>query len=181
MPHEEAQWEVPASRWAAVGDGAHGAAIIAEATWGFHCRDGDLGVSLLRAPIAPDPGCDLGRHAIRLAVGIPASGDPALAAETLFAPVLVVPGATPRRAPFAIRDRSSLVPSWVQPLADGAMVLRLHETAGRAGTLHLDLDAGWTATRVDLLGRAQGRTQRGRIALAHGAGDLISLRIAKRS
>jgi alpha-mannosidase len=179
LAHEEAQWEVPASRWATVADGDQGAAIVAEACWGFHSRDGDIGVSLLRAPVAPDPGCDLGRHAIRLAVGIPSSGDAALAAETLFAPVLAVTGSASRKPPFAITDRGSLVPSWIQPLADGAMVLRLHETAGRAGTLHIALEQGWTATPTDLLGRPRGPARRGAVSHDYGAGDLISLRLTR--
>jgi alpha-mannosidase len=42
-PADEAQWEVPGSRWAAAtrDDGA-GLALVSEATWGFGCRDGGV-------------------------------------------------------------------------------------------------------------------------------------------
>ncbi|HEY9247742.1 MAG TPA: glycoside hydrolase family 38 C-terminal domain-containing protein, partial [Rariglobus sp.] len=83
-PREEAQWEVPGSRWMAVSDDAQseGLAIISEAKYGFTTRDGTVGVSLLRSAlvteatdhpkIRPTPDrpvhSDLGRHTIDLAL-----------------------------------------------------------------------------------------------------------------
>ena len=67
---DEAMWEVPGNRWAAVlNEDGRGMAIITEAKYGFSCKDGDLGVSLLRSTKEPDTEADMGRHTIRFAVG----------------------------------------------------------------------------------------------------------------
>jgi alpha-mannosidase len=154
---EEAQWEVPGSRWAAVtAEDGTGAAIITEAKFGFSCRDGDLGLSLLRAPSDPDKNADRGDHRIRFAVGrhrAAAGGDApctAAAADLVFAPVVTVPGGKLAPPLLALEDLGSLVPSWVLPAADGdGWILRLHETAGAAGTATLHLQQ--TPRSVDLV------------------------------
>jgi hypothetical protein len=40
---------------------------------------------------------------------------------------------------------AAVVPAWAQPLPDGAWLLRLHEVAGRHGSLVLHLATGWQA------------------------------------
>ncbi len=47
------------------------------------------------------------------------------------------------------------------PQGRGRCVLRLHEVGGQRGTAHLDLAPGWTARKVDLLGRNLGAPLRG--------------------
>src|SRR5690606_24282775 len=51
-PANEAQWEVPGSRWAAIShDGEReGLFIVTEAKYGFSARDGVLAVTLVRSP-----------------------------------------------------------------------------------------------------------------------------------
>lgn len=145
--HEHAQWENCASRWAAVGDdtGEHGLAVVTADRYGFSCRDGELGATLLRGAIDPDPDADRGRHRIRWCLGRHRSrltaGDPstAAAAETLFAEAVLVPAAASRRPPCSWQDLGSLVPSWVLPRRGGGLVLRAHECAGEAGTALLTL------------------------------------------
>jgi alpha-mannosidase len=164
---DEAMWEVPGSRWAAVvrEDGV-GLAIVTEAKYGFSCRDGNLGVSLLRSPKEPDREADMGRHLIRFAVGRhePATrgakagadlGDDgfgtaglagaeimstAAAAEVLFAPVLFARGSD-AAPPFTLSETRSLTPSWVLPAENSkGYVIRMHETDGSAGTAVLRLN-----------------------------------------
>lgn len=165
----EAQWEVAGSRWAAVGDagGSRGLALIAEAKYGFSCRDGALGLSLLRAPTDPDPGCDKGWHRIRFALGphrVETSGgwlSTAAAADALYAPPLVVSGAPEREPPFELSELGSLVPAWVLPAEDGrGWVLRLHEAMGRRGEARLSLaDDPREVGLVDLLERPAGELE----------------------
>ena len=158
-PREEAMWEVPASRWAAVTDapGWDGLAIVSEAKYGFSCRDGELALTLLRAPI--DPGAEwpqnprrhkpthaleLGRHTLRFAVGRYQArtengvlSTPAQA-EALYAPVLT--GAFGERpAPFRFTSPlGTVTPTWVLPSGEGrGYILRLNETLGASGTLSL--------------------------------------------
>ncbi|MEY4749182.1 MAG: hypothetical protein RIQ60_1396 [Pseudomonadota bacterium] len=121
-PADEAKWEVPASRWAAVADEteAEGLFVVTEAKFGFSCRDGTLGVTLVRSaaitcgpavqggtPISHpqamrrDPGpafSDLGSHHIELAFGLhrahaPRDEQAAALADLLFVPPLVLAGA----------------------------------------------------------------------------------------
>lgn len=144
---DEAAWEVPGSRWAAVGDDAgHGLAMCSEAKFGFSCREGDLGLSLLRSPTHPDPEADQGAHRLRLAVGRHRAHDDgvllatAASADALFVPAVVARGGKAPQAPATWRDTGSLVPSWALPSRTGpGFVLRAHETNGEAGTAILEL------------------------------------------
>jgi alpha-mannosidase len=72
-PAERARFEVPAQRFVHVTDGTHGAAIFAPDTYGwsaFALRGGGVrvGMSLLRAPLWPDPSADRGEHRIAYAI-----------------------------------------------------------------------------------------------------------------
>lgn len=57
-----AQFEFAARGFVDVGDGTTGAALLSDSKYGYSCRDGVLGMSLLRAPLDPDPFADLGEH-----------------------------------------------------------------------------------------------------------------------
>jgi alpha-mannosidase len=146
-PAEDAQWEVPAQRWAALthDDGSGGLAIITEAKYGFSPQGGTLGLSLLRSPTYPDATADQGHHTLHFALGSfsPVSHErqlnPAMAAELLFAPPLPCSASHPTRSAlraFHLGDLGSLAPSAIKPAEDGdGFILRLHETVGRPGTI----------------------------------------------
>lgn len=192
VERDEAMWEVPGSRWAAVLDasGQDGLAILTEAKFGFACRDGDLGLSLLRAPTHPDEEADQGEHRIRFAIGrYRAVGDAehactAAQADAAFAPVVVAQGGKPVTAPFTLGDCASLVPSWVLPSADGkGYIVRFHETAGRSGAVVMDLAED--VKRVDSVDfmeevlapvRRQGR----RCHIAYAPYQIVSVRVTRR-
>jgi alpha-mannosidase len=185
---DEAMWEVAGSRWAAVTrDDGTGLAVLAEAKYGFSCRDGDLGLSLLRSPKEPDPAADMRLHEIRFAIGrheprwregVP---NTASAAEALFAPVLEAAGpACP--SPFELRDLDTLVPSAVLPAEGrGGFTLRLHETAGAAGTARLRLQRSARAVDlVDLLGNTLSAAPAlgdGSFAISYGPYAIVSVAV----
>ena len=158
---DEAQWEVPGSRWAAVtDDDGTGLAMVTEATYGFSCRDGDLGLSLLRAPSDPHPTADRGRHRLRFAIG--AHRDTATAerpctaacADLLYTAAVVVAGGAMSPPPFAFEHLGSLVPAWTRPLPGGGFEVRLHEVAGRRGNARLVLaGTGARVASTDFLGQ----------------------------
>jgi alpha-mannosidase len=168
---EEAQSEVPGSRWAVVSDDAQseGLAIITEAKYGFTTRDGTVGVSLLRSALVTEAGdhpairatagrpvhSDLGRHTIELALSryapdLPVHEQPAALADTLFTPCVPYAGETVSAGFERVEGVSSVVPAWAEPV-EGGWVLRLHETLGRRGTTHIVAAPGVNVTPVDLL------------------------------
>ncbi len=147
MAREEAMWEVPGSRWAAVTDDAgwNGLAIVSEAKYGFSCRDGDLSLTLLRSPVDPTletadtspwqspplHSTEEGQHTIRYSIAryqsrstLDSLSTPAQA-EALYTPALAVQVLTqtmaPRAAPVLLNpggDLATLVPSWIKPAAN---------------------------------------------------------------
>lgn len=140
---QQAQWEVPGSRWAAVtDDGGDGAAIISDAKFGWSCDNGVLHLSLLRAPNSPAPGADRGRHHIRFAIGRHRTNSDggaqttAADADLLYLPVPTYCGAPSGPAPISLLPGSSLAPAWVLPSSGGGL-LRLHEVSGQRGTAML--------------------------------------------
>jgi alpha-mannosidase len=59
---EKARFEVPAIRWADLGDSKHGFSLINATKYGYDGQDNVLRLSLLRSPVAPDPDADRGPH-----------------------------------------------------------------------------------------------------------------------
>jgi alpha-mannosidase len=168
---DEAMWEVPASRWAAVTDeGGNGLAVLTEAKHGFSCRDGDLGLSLLRSPKVPDANADMGAHSIRFAMGrhepitTATVTSTAAAADALFAPILLVEKGAVVSPPFELANLGTLAPSWIVPTRRGdGFILRLHETIGAAGVARLHLRrTPRSVDLVDFLERRIGRPPRRR-------------------
>ncbi|MEO6804307.1 MAG: glycoside hydrolase family 38 C-terminal domain-containing protein, partial [Granulicella sp.] len=59
---ESARFEVPALRWADMGDNEHGFSLINDSKYGYDAKGNVLRLSLLRAPLYPDPTSDRGRQ-----------------------------------------------------------------------------------------------------------------------
>jgi alpha-mannosidase len=59
---EKAQFEVPAMRWADLGDGKHGLSVLNNSKYGYDAVGNVLRLTLLRSPIDPDPEADRGHH-----------------------------------------------------------------------------------------------------------------------
>lgn len=57
-----AQFEVCCHRWADLSDNQRGCAILNNCKYGYDCKDGVIGLSLLRSPTEPDPVADIGFH-----------------------------------------------------------------------------------------------------------------------
>lgn len=152
---EEAQWEVPASRWASALNGSmsDGLSIVTEAKYGFRAKMGILSFTLLRSSTYPDSQADQGQHTIRYAIsrhqntfsGIDTNCmvkkaliPTAAKADEIFTPhiVLARAGTTFGPIPKALLtfiDLGSAVPSWVMPCQnknDSAFCVRLHEVSG---------------------------------------------------
>jgi len=150
--------------------------VITEAKYGFSCREGELGVSLLRSPAVTgsDPNherlfpaslrrgsergkySDQGRHVIRLALCFQSPQTPraelaATLADTLFTPPIAYAGVAVSAGFLGLEGPESVVPCWAKPAVDGkGWILRLHETMGRRGKIRLQLAKGLQAFKTDL-------------------------------
>jgi alpha-mannosidase len=71
---EAARFEVPALRWADLGDGKRGFSLINESKYGYDAQGNVLRLSLLRSPKSPDPEADQGHHHFSYSL-FPHSGD----------------------------------------------------------------------------------------------------------
>jgi alpha-mannosidase len=179
-PTAEAMWEVPASRWAVVADDSEceGFFAVTEAKFGFSCREGSLGLSLVRSALitredrghkagshpepirrtlSPHEVSDIGLHIIDLAIGrfhsaMPRAEQPAALAESLFQSPVFFDGDAGNCGFLGLEGGESLQPVWAVPGDETSWTLRLHETLGRSGQTKLLLAPGWKATRVDLSG-----------------------------
>jgi len=69
-----AMFEVCAQRWADLGDGSYGVALLSDSKHGYDIHDSVMRMSLLRAPTHPDPNADQGRHRFTYAL-MPHLGD----------------------------------------------------------------------------------------------------------
>ncbi|HLZ42626.1 MAG TPA: alpha-mannosidase [Candidatus Sulfotelmatobacter sp.] len=61
-PAEQAQFEVPAYRWADLSDAKHGFSLLNDSKYGYDAKGNVLRLSLLRSPEWPDPHADEGHH-----------------------------------------------------------------------------------------------------------------------
>jgi alpha-mannosidase len=57
---DQAKFEVPALRWADLGDGEHGFSLINNSKYGYDATSHQLRLSMLRSPLYPDPDADRG-------------------------------------------------------------------------------------------------------------------------
>jgi alpha-mannosidase len=73
-PHQQAKWEVPALRWADLSGDDYGLSILTDYKHGFDAKPDQLRLTLLKAPLWPDPQADRGRHAFTYAL-YPHTGD----------------------------------------------------------------------------------------------------------
>lgn len=149
---DQARFEVPGHRFADLAEPGFGLALINDAKYGHSARGNVLGLSLVRAPVYPDPLADEGRQSFTYSL-LPHAGDwwegQVLAeAEDLNQPLLVAETtglAATALTPVATRGIAAAL-SALKPAEDGnGLVLRVYEPAGRRGDFRLTLPEGWSS------------------------------------
>ena len=155
--------EVPAQKWIDLSGPAGGAALLNDSKYGHRCDGHVLETTMLRASVDPDPYPDQGPHTIRYSL-LPHAGDwvrGRVAEEAMYfnTPLLAIE--TPPGQTGDAKRASSLLtlsPADVQLTAvkqaeeDGAMIVRVVETYGRATQAVVTLPRpARSVTRVNLL------------------------------
>jgi alpha-mannosidase len=169
---EQARFEVCAQRWADLSEAGFGVALLNDCKYGYDTvspgrprtpRDHTLRLSLLRAPTAPDPLCDRGRHRFTYAL-LPHGGDltPVIAAGYALGAPLVVRTSGPVTDPARPAEHSlvrvndpGFVVETVKAADDGrGVIVRGYESLGGRRRVRLLPGVACTAAvRTDLLER----------------------------
>jgi alpha-mannosidase len=188
---EKAQFEVPALRWADLGDGQHGLSLINESKYGYDARGNVLRLSLLRSPVWPDPDADRGPQHFSFAL-YPHSGDwkQALAVRHGYEfnyhldamQVGSHTGVMPARHSFVSVSPENVVLTAMKKAEDSdGLVFHLYEWAGKAGTIEISPPPGATgATKTNLLEQPQGAAlpvAGGKIALPVTPYEIVAVRV----
>ncbi|MGA8938724.1 MAG: glycoside hydrolase family 38 C-terminal domain-containing protein, partial [Acidobacteriaceae bacterium] len=149
---EDAKFEVPAQRWADLGDGHHGFSLINESKYGYDGVGNLLRLTLLRSPIWPDPDADRGTQHFTYEI-YPHTGswkdaltvrrgyelNTPLLAEQVFAHT----GAMPPTHSFVSLDAPNVTLSAVKKAEDAnALIFRMYEWAGKQTEVKLHVPAG---------------------------------------
>jgi alpha-mannosidase len=164
---EKAKFEVPALRWADLGDGQHGMSLINESKYGYDAVGNLLRLSLLRGPTWPDPDADQGHHHFSYAL-YPHAGDWKQALSVRHGydfdyklkamQVEAHSGELPQQHSFAGVSNPDVVLTAVKRSEDGkGLVMRFYEWAGKSGNVTLTVPPGATsASVVNLMEKPEG-------------------------
>jgi alpha-mannosidase len=162
---EQARFEVAAHRFVDLSEHGYGVALLNDGKYGHHALHNELGLSLLRSPVYPDPLADEGKQSFTYALfphqGDWLSGGVLAEAEDLNQPLLVraVKADAPSAWTAAAADGMALGLSGFKPAEDGsALILRTYEPAGARGKVRLSPAEGWKlGDEVNLLEDRTGR------------------------
>jgi alpha-mannosidase len=132
-----AMFEVCAQRWADLGDGEYGVALLNDCKHGYDIHDSVMRLSLLRGPTHPDPTADIGSHRFTYAL-MPHRGDfreagVIEAAEELNTPLRAVPTNLPAgtsRSLIEVDTRQVIVEAIKRAEDSDAVIVRLYESWG---------------------------------------------------
>jgi alpha-mannosidase len=160
---DAARFEVAAHRFADLSEPGYGAALLNDGRYGHHALGSELGLSLLRSPIWPDPLADEGEQELVYALlphaGGWLEGGVLAEAEDLNRPLLALPA---RGGPASLRPLAvgglPVGLGALKALEDGGgLLLRVYEPQGARGRLTVRTPEGWRIERaLDLLERDAG-------------------------
>ncbi len=163
-----AQFEVPALRWADLGDDKQGVSILNDSKYGYDALGNTLRLTLLRSPTWPDPDADRGVQHFRYAI-YPHTGtwqkaetvhrayelnQPLIATQT-FAHSGTLP---PTHSFVSIEGAPNVILTAVKKAEDAdALIFRMYESTGEAATVKLHVPPGGTsATETNLMETPEG-------------------------
>jgi alpha-mannosidase len=154
---EDAKFEVPAQRWADLGDGTHGFSLINDCKFGYDARGNVLRLTLLRSPVWPDPDADRGHQHFSYAL-YPHGGTWKQAMTVRqgydfnfkLSATQVEPhtGEMPARHSFVSVEPENVVLTAMKKAEDSdALIFHLYEWAGKSGSITISVPPGATGAR----------------------------------
>ena len=148
----KAQFEVPALRWADLGDDKQGVSILNDSKYGYDALGNTLRLTLLRSPTWPDPEADRGIQHFTYEI-YPHTGpwqqaqtvrrgyelNNPLTAQQVFSHT----GSLPPTHSFASIDNPNVTLTAVKKAEDAdALIFRFYEWAGKSGDVKLHIPPG---------------------------------------
>ena len=189
---EDAKFEVPALRWADLGDQSHGLSLINESKYGYDAKGNVLRLSLLRAPTWPDPDADRGHQSFSYSL-YPHAGDwkQALTVRRGYdfnykltaRQVQPHTGTLPSSHSFVEVKQDNVVLTALKKAEDSdALLLRVYEWAGKSGNVQVKVpDGAKAAYLTNLMEHPEGGpltvTPSGEVTFAVHPYEIVSLRI----
>jgi alpha-mannosidase len=188
---EKAKFEVPALRWADLGDETHGFSLINDSKYGYDAKDNVLRLSLLRSPTWPDPDADRGHHEFSYSL-YPHSGNWKSALTVRRGYEFDYPlrafqvspheGSLPGQHSFLSVEGENVVLTALKKTEDGdALLLRLYDWAGKADNVQIHLPDGATAASLtNLMEKTQGSplpVSANRVTVPVNPHEIVSVRV----
>lgn len=189
---DHARFEICAHRWVHVGESGYGVAVANSSTYGHdisrNTRDGGgttttVRLTILRAPLSPDPRTDQGHHRFRYSL-VPGAGirDAVDAGYALNLPLRVVDGF--QGGPVVEVDNPAIRVEAVKLAEDrsGDTVVRIYESEGGRASGRLVTDVPYRSVQtVDLLERPMGevKTVREGVELTLRPFEIRTLRLVR--
>jgi alpha-mannosidase len=164
---EQAQFEVPALRWADLGDGQHGFSLLNNSKYGYDDKDNVLRLSLLRSPTWPDPEADRGHQHFTFAL-YPHAGDWKRALTVRHGyeynyrlsalQVQAHSGSLPAAYSYVTVKPENVVLTALKKAEDeNGLIFRFYEWAGKTGDVQIHIPKGATgATLTNLMEKPEG-------------------------
>ncbi len=152
-----AKFEVPVHRWMDISEGDYGVSLLNDCKYGADVENNVLRLTLLRAPVNPDPIADRGKHSFVYAIyphkGDFARGKTVKYANELNIPLLVFQADESSRASvsFLEIEPDNLILETVKKAEEGrAIILRIYESANVRGQANIKLDLPYEIKRATL-------------------------------
>jgi alpha-mannosidase len=155
---EQAQFEVPALRWADLGDAQHGFSLLNNSKYGYDSKDNVLRISLLRSPTWPDPEADRGHQHFTYAL-YPHGGDwkQALTVRHGYeynyrlqaTQVEAHTGSLPAEFAYVTVKPENVVLTALKKAEDtNGLIFRVYEWAGKSGDVTIHVPKGATGAII---------------------------------
>ncbi len=164
---QKAQFEVPAMRWADLGNQDHGMSLLNDSKYGYDAAGNTLRLSLLRSPTWPDPDADRGPQSFRYALYPHAGGwKSALTMHRGYelnypisaTAVAAHGGRLPAEHSWAGVENPNVVLTAMKKAEDAdGLVFRMMEWAGQESQVKLHVPPGATAvTETNMMEKPEG-------------------------